>query len=206
MERFDETYASNPGYLKVSYIKLTLNKPKWPLIFGVPILVFLYLYTMHGVVWYLIPLGIFSLMLGIYYDRTKQHFRLGDVNISKVISVKPPVIAVSTNMETKAFGKRFPVIKVLKRRVPRAKNMRWEEGSFFASACLYRGALGNDHWDDFFPFPLSFATSDTDAIREHETFLEYLHDDFDQRYDLAGRPKEPGLYYLDPDKLDWPDG
>jgi len=196
-----ETFASNPGQIKVDKIRLTLNKPVWPGICIGFIGAIILLAKFLGSFWWFLLTIPFWLALWLFYFRENNHYANGDVNISKVISDNPLTIATSTNMRNSYGDLEYPVVKIVHRKIPKVKGLSWKVGDYLASACLYNGSFEKAFWDDVFPFPLSFATSDADVIRHHESALEYLQEELELRLTLIDDVTKPGLYFVDEAKL-----
>ncbi len=202
----ENTRASNPGEIDVELSRVVSNKPLWPLIFSIPVIVFvcLSIFTESGWLRLLFRFGTgFSLLpLLMFWNYQKDRYTKGDVNIGKVLSTRPALLAVSTNMTTGMDDRRYPVIKIVSGKVPRVDGHSWEAGDYFAAACLYSGPLGKPHWIDFSPSPQSCATGTYEDLKASEDALAYLQEEFELRMSLVPTPDKPGLYFLDEDRLE----
>lgn len=196
------SYASNPGKIKVEFLRLMIRKPKWPLIFGLPTILCAYLAYRTGAWLWIIPSTLFAGMLWLFWKRQLIHFTLGDVNISKILSTNPPLLATSTNMLTGMDHRRYPVIKIVRGRVPAVPGKKWKTGDYFTAACMYGGPRGKAHWELLDPWPQSCATGNYEDLKASEDALAYLQEEFELRISLVPTPDEPGLYFLDEDRLE----
>jgi hypothetical protein len=197
-----ETYASNPGNVRVKWLRLLFNMPRTALTLiggGGTLLYFGYIANN------MILTVIGGLCIGLLYailSRARYRFIEGDVNISKVLSLNPPLFATSTNMRNTGGPTLYPVIKIVRRKVPNARGRRVKVGDYFPAACLYFGGSEQQpHWDNFDPVPLSVATDNLTTIDHHNEDLEYLHEEFEARLALVDTPNKPGLYFIDETRL-----
>lgn len=197
--------ASNPGAIRIDYLRIVRHEPFWPIALLVSTVGLIALARLDNNVVYALGAVVGFALLWIYlvfhFLARRLHFEKGDVNISKVLSVSPPLFATSTNMETGRDNMQYPVVKIVRGKVPGARGMRWKVGDRFAAACMYSGALGNRHWDDFEPLPISMATDRIEVLTEHTQRLEYLFEELDLRLSLVPDSRKPGLYFLDAARL-----
>lgn len=199
------TLASNPGRIRVNRLRLLRNEPFWPIalavstvgLFALSRVSFTLFYTLASLVGFVI----LWLYIVFYLKARQAHFQEGDINISKVLSLNPPLFATSTNMQTGFDDRTYPVVKIVRGRVPGARGVHWKTGDYFAAACLYSGSLRKPHWKDFEPLPLSIATDRIEVLEEHSMRLAHLREDLERRLSLVQTPRKPGLYFLDSAKL-----
>jgi hypothetical protein len=196
-----KTYASNPGDVRVKWLRLLFNMPGVALVLiggGGALLYFGY--VLNNMILTLVG----GLCIGLLYwvvNNARYRFTEGDVNIAKVLSLNPPLFAISTNMRNTHGPVLFPVIKIVRRKVPNARGRCFNVGDYFPAACLYSGSIQKPHWDNVYPVPLSVATDDLEAIDQHNQDLEYLRPELEARLALVDTPKKPGLYFIDEARL-----
>jgi hypothetical protein len=199
------TLATNPGQIRVSRLRLLLSEPFWPIALTISTVGLFALSRVSNPVFYtlaaIVSLAVLWLYLVFYLKARQAHFQEGDVNISKVLSLNPPLFATSTNMQTGLDQRVYPVVKIVRGKVPGARGLRWKVGDYFAAACHYSGSLKARHWKDFEPLPLSFATDRVEVLEEHSRRLENLQEDFERRLALVKTPRRPGLYFLNAESL-----
>lgn len=196
-----KTYASNPGNVRVKYLRVLAHSPTAIVLFGGGGAALLSSGYVFNNLFLTIAGGVFVGLLIFGLDGARHQFSNGDVNISKVLSLDPPLFATSTNMRNGYGDSKFPAVKIVHGKVPSVRGKRWEVGDYFPAACLYSGSLKKPHWDNFFPEPLSRATDDLAVIEHHNKNLEYLRDELDARLSLVDSPGEPGIYFIDEERL-----
>ncbi len=160
----NDTVASTPGKTRVNRFHWARCYPKWPLIWGGSFLALLWLALIHGWGWWLpaIPL---LMMNFLYWIRVREHFNSGDVCPAVVISIKPLVLAVGTDLTTGFEA--HPAIKVIQ--VPSASLPKQHKviGTRIATAALYsKGLADAPRWNNFDPRPIGAATTDLAAIED----------------------------------------
>lgn len=196
-----KTYASNPGNVRVKQLRLLYHMPLVTLAFlgGGAALLIIGFFQNNAILGFLgaVCLGLLFWVI----DNARYRFTQGDVNISKVLSLKPPLFAISTNMRNTGGSLLFPVVKIVRRKVPNVRGRRLKVGDYFATACLYAGTDQKPHWDNVYPVPLSVATDDVETIEHHDEQLEYLRDELEARLALVDTPEKPGLYFIDEARL-----
>lgn len=197
-----QTYASNPGNVRVKWLRLLFHMPlvTFLLVGGGAAISYLGYVTDNMI---LTVIG--GLTVGLIFwviNNARYRFIEGDVNISKVLSLNPPLFATSTNMRNTHGKLLFPVIKIVRRKVPSARGRRFKVGDYFPAACLYSGTFEKPHWDNFYPVPLSVATDNLLTIDHHNEDLEYLRAEFEARLSLVDTPNKPGLYFIDEARLE----
>lgn len=175
----NDTVASTPGKIPLNRFQWFRCYPKWPLIWGLSFLLFLWLALSHGWGWWLpsVPL---LMMNWLYWIRVREHFASGDVCPAIVISVTPLVLAVGTDLR-KAFDP-HPAVKVVL--IPSAslpKQFR-VVGTRIATVALYRRSQEtSSRWSDFDPRPVGAATTRLAVIEDAASRIpESLWNDFDQ--------------------------
>ncbi|WP_395736347.1 DUF3239 domain-containing protein [Prosthecobacter sp.] len=178
----NNTAASTPGKIRLNRLQWLICYPKWPLLWGAPLLAFLFLALYHGWGWWLLAVPLL-IMNWLYWVRVREHFASGDVCPAMVISVKPLVLAVGTDLRT-GFES-HPAIKIIK--VPAASLAKHQKvvGCRLATAALYsRGPTADAaRWGDFDPRPVGAATTDRAVIAgAMDRIPDDLWQDFEQWY------------------------
>ena len=200
-----KTYAGNPGKLRVNRWRLIRHEPFWPLTLFVCTVGLIVLARLSDQLVYalgaVIGFALFWIYIVFYFMGRERQFRDGDVNISKIISLSPPLFATSTNMQTGMDRREYPVVKIVRGRVPNARSLSWRVGDYFAAACLYSGSGRSGHWDDFDPLPISMATDRVEVLLEQVERLAYLQRELDLRISLVKNTRRTGIYFLSPEKL-----
>jgi hypothetical protein len=189
----NNTAASTPGRLALNRLQWFRCYPKWPLIWGVPLLGFLYLAVYHGWGWWFLAVPCLGMNF-LYWTRVREHFGSGDVCPAMVISEEPLLIAVGTYMTT--GNGNYPVIKVMS--VPSASLPRRDRvaGTRLATVALYSGRGDEPHWRDFDPRPAGAATTNPGMIEEaFDRISEGLWMDFDFWYRQVPE-LDPGLHFV----------
>lgn len=163
--------ASNPGKLRVSM----LNFLRYYL-FGFPLHLKIYAgVCLFVVVFYqitgLIPVTIlYSFFLYYQIAHYNQYFILGNICPSIVISIKPLVIAVYTDLSKMGGG--YPVLKVTTI-IDNKKSRIKKVGDIIPTIACYCASGNNIHWLDFDPIPAYYASSNTEELqRVRETISE----------------------------------
>lgn len=196
-----DTYASNPGQVNASFFRLLRYRPKWYFIWGALFLVFQYWGHFSGNYWLYIFCAIFAFLFYLTFKRQQVHFSHGDVNIAKIISRSPDMFATYTNMLTGLDDKDYPVVKVVRSKIPEVEGLGFEVGDYISAACMYAGPMDKAHWLDFFPIPMTVATTDMEALTFHRENLVSSQDELELRLTMLAQPLTPGLYFLDEDEL-----
>lgn len=196
------TVAGNPGKLKVNRWRLYWSEPLRPIILIVLGAGFFLASVFDPSPALPVAGGFcFGLLLTGGGKHVRQ-FEEGDVNISKILSLDPPLFATSTNMQNSWNAKPYPVVKIVRRKIPNVRGQAWKVGDYFPAACLYSGSMKRDHWTDFSPLPVSMATDRVEAIHMQMERINHLRDELDQRLTLVPKPYKPGLYFLDHETLE----
>src|SRR5687768_11862041 len=157
----NQTRASSPGGLPVQYPLFLRCFPRFPLVCLAVAVVSLALtpWQPSFAILAVVVLAVFALWM----VRLREHFQHGCVNPAKVISHRPGMIAVITDLTT---GKgKAPVIKILSHPLSRMAGGRPTVGTRLATIGLYSGNGQKGQWDDFFPVAANCASTDDNAIR-----------------------------------------
>ena len=190
------TVASNPGRLRVNYLRWLTHKPAWPLGWAAAAVAAVAgAVLVHWAFW----VSAAFLLLGnaFYWFRLKMHFERGDANPGLVVSATPPLVAVATDL-TKGFGS-FPAVKVFAAGPLRVAGRRPEVGDRVATVSLYSPGLDPTapHWSDFDPHPAEYVTADAAALAGlMATFDPGEWDKLARLLELVPQPYRPGLYLI----------
>ncbi len=196
----NSTTPSNPG-------KITLNPFVWTKYNPVPVgiltaLLLLSLVLATRVSLWFVLVFIFFLIINIFYWLRYKELFQADSNGGIVISTSPLLVAVSTDL-TKFTG-HYPVIKI----IPYKSKSPVKVGDRIATVATYAGCPDDhkDYWDDFFPVPADYATTDQ---RQIETAIASYPDtqwnDINRGVAELPMPYKEGLYRVEQNTSDWQD-
>jgi hypothetical protein len=193
------TVASNPGRLRVNYLRWFLHKPAWPLGWAVALVAAVAAAVwLHWAFWFA---AVVLLLCNVFYwFRLTMHFGRGDANPGLVVSAAPPLVAVATDL-SKGFGV-FPAVKVFAAGPLRVAGRRPEVGDRVGTVSLYTPGPDSSapHWADFDPHPAEYVTADPAAIAGlMATFTPADWDNLARLMEQVPRPYRPGLYLLPAD-------
>ncbi len=125
----------------------------------------------------------------------------GDINPAVVVSVRPCLIAVSTDMSKRA-GDTWPVIKILPQPLRRVRGKSPQIGDRLPTVSLYQVTLGSPHWGDFSPVAIACLTDDEEAVRgamrrlQTNEFGQDHWERLEQNLARVLQPYKPGLYWM----------
>ncbi|MDX2212629.1 MAG: DUF3239 domain-containing protein [Oculatellaceae cyanobacterium bins.114] len=123
----------------------------------------------------------------------RERFLYGCVNPGIVVALKPPLVAVFTDLTTTDIP--CHVIKIL------PQPLRWTNlenlsiGTRLATIAGYQGDAQQGHWDNFHPVVVNCVTNnqtDIDRVFQNIPDWEWL----ELKLGLAQVPKQPGLYKI----------
>ena len=194
----DSTVAGNPGNIKMNalqWAKMNLST----VVKGIVAIVVGYLMMME-IHWVFGIVLIGALLFNFWYWITASNrFKMGDVNLGKVVSVNPDRIAVITDM-TKMIGF-YPIIKIVETKlVPMERQLN----SFIPTVALYKdNPFDYPFWSEFNPTPLSYGTSDKFILQSRlNSFADEDYVELDRLLAQIGTIK-PGTYKVDIEASDW---
>jgi hypothetical protein len=217
----ERTQASNPGQLRINYLYWLRSFPQkparliLPLIFLAGIAFFLNHafavavleklrtgQSIQNLPFVLLSPIIFNVLFwfGIsqqlnqliwLFTHVREHFIYGCTTPGIVVSAKPALVAVITDLRTRETE--YPVIKVLPQPLHWMKHGVPPIGTKLATVALYSGSLHNDHWDDFHPIVINCVTGNQADI--NRVFRSIPQQDWlELEVGLEQVPKKPGLY------------
>jgi hypothetical protein len=155
----DSARASNPGRVKVNFLRWFQYNPIEPLCWFVALLGFVLLaWFVHWGFW--VAVVIFGSFNFVYWMEVRERFLYGCANPAVIVSMDPMLIAVASDL-AKSFTS-YPVIKIAQKRVPTAWNKPPALGSPLPMVSLYHGDPKNElpHWEDITPEPVECATGE----------------------------------------------
>ncbi len=190
------TAASNPGDLRVNYVRYFLAFPDRPLVLAAVLLGALALaWWVHWGFWILA--GLAALVNLFFWYGVRMHFRYGCVNPARVVATDPYLVAVVTDLNTGGGGN-WDVVKILRQPLGRMTGGPPALGDRLATVALYRGNVDASHWDDFFPKVVNCVTTDEAEIeRVFRSLGPQEWKELDEGLRQVPRPYEPGLYRVD---------
>lgn len=194
----NNTYASNPGNAILK--PLVWMKYNFFIVFILSLSVLLSIFLIIISRWFLILPILLLKVNHFYWLRQKEHFKHGDSNGGLVVSLKPNLVAVKTDL-TKGFGK-YPVIKVIHYKITRNVNI----GDRVPTVALYTASMDEDlpHWINFNPIPLKYATNDKQTyIRALESYNEEDWIYLEEALKEIPQPYRSGLYKIKTKDNNW---
>jgi hypothetical protein len=198
----ENTYASNPGGIKVDFFYYFRSFPNKLVLLIIPLIIFVF--VTFSINWifgfallsslregkssHLLPsaffciavfnvflfYAIFSILKKLIFlvIRINEHFRYGCVNPSVVVSTNPSLIAVFTDLTTGKVPRH--VIKILPQPLRWMKNGVPSVGTRLATVALYEGIIQKGHWDNFYPIVVNCVTgSQNDIERVFQSIPEW---------------------------------
>ena len=194
MRRKSNSAASNPGLLRVNYLKWIRAFPKWVFIWhGCCLACFLLLFVSWKA---LIPACMLLAAVGLYWQKVKTHFIAGCINPAMVLSINTPLVAVTTDL-TKGDGD-FDVIRILRQPLANMSTGLPKPGQLVATVSLYENLEEEQaHWSNFNPVIADIVTTDQ---RHIDRILNSIEDeDWDLLADgmqQVGDWRDEGLYRI----------
>ncbi|MEN8148721.1 MAG: hypothetical protein ABFS86_02790 [Planctomycetota bacterium] len=134
-----------------------------------------------------------------HWRNLRGHFLSGCLNAAKVVSLDPPLVAASTDLDVNEDSSSpCPVLRILPQPLGLMVPGDPEIGRRAATVSLYGWTIGDrDHWSTFHPFLVDVATGNAEKIRES---IDRLDDEdwADLEFALAQvpQPYTPGLYRI----------
>jgi hypothetical protein len=190
------TVASKPGGLTVNPILWLRHYPTWSVLWlmhlGLAIKLAL---SVHWAFWAGVALLVAA--NGLYWIRVYEHFRHGCANPAVILQLKPMLIAVWTDL-SQGDGE-YPVIKIIRKKVPSVDGERPYQGAKLATVALYqRGADDNlPCWGDFNPIPVGCVTWRKDEMKRiMDSFTDEDWAALCEGLKRLPGPLRPGLYHV----------
>jgi hypothetical protein len=149
------TVASNPGRLKVQWLKCVTSFPVMPIVFVVLLIISLILGLAYRPAIFIVAAGL-VLTAAREFKMMQVKFISGCVNPGVVVSTSPYLVAVYTDL-AKQGGFR-PAVKIIRQPLGRMTGGAPALGARVATAALYYGG-GSDAWRDFVPVVVNCVTS-----------------------------------------------
>lgn len=160
-----DTYASNPAMLPVSFTRLlaTGDIELWTVVVILPVMFGIKVFT--GRPWTMVWAALVgcAVVLWTILRARKAKFRAGDVCPGIVISDKPWMVAVLTNMAADE-GRPRPVIKILRQPLGRMAGGAPQIGARVAAVAWYQGPPKGGAWRDFMPDVVNCGSDDLPGI------------------------------------------
>ena len=187
--------ASNPGMFRVSYLRWFKAFPKWVLIWH-SLLIASLLMTIFVHWAFAILVLFFAWAVRLYWHRVKYQFISGCVNPGQVVSLRPPLVAVVTDL-TKG-GSDCLVAKVLQQPLAKMAGGMPSLGQRVATVAYYNEINSElDHWDDFEPIVADCVTGNREDLSR---VLASIDQESWQELQLGltqiPSPPQPGLYRI----------
>ena len=191
------TFASNPGRVKVMPFVLMryIHKPVFLLIALLASLVFaLDVSLIVGGILFLI----FLVVNILYWRRKKEQFAYGDSNGGIIISEKPKLVAVTTDL-SKGFGGNYPIVKILSYKGKGKLNER------IGTVALYEGSEScTPHWNDFFPIPVEYVNNNEVELNAVlKSYSDESWEVLESRIKYIKQPYKEGLFKISAENSNW---
>lgn len=188
-----DSRASNPGMLKISSLRYASAYPKWAVIWHGGLVLALVLTFLHSWWWALLA-AFFVWAIRIYWIRAHGQFASGCVNPSVIISEKPPLVAVHTDL--RMADNECPVIKILPQPIQRMLDGPGKQGQRVATVAFYeQGDERLDHWANFDPKLAAVVAADSVKLGQMRDSIEADGWDWLERgLKQLPTPHEPGLH------------
>lgn len=221
----DSTYASNPGRVEVNYLYWIRSFPNpiiklliiliflfvvtflinWA--FGIALFdllrkgknIFSELFALLAIIifdiflWYYISPLLNKIIFQIV--RIREHFIHGCVNPGIVVSLKPFLIAVFTDLTTN--GESHYAIKILPQPLQWMKSGIPRVGTKVATVALYEGVIEKGYWDDFYPIVVDCVTGNQiDIKRVFRSIPDWEWQVLEAAIKQISTPEKPGLYFI----------
>jgi hypothetical protein len=188
--------ASNPGHVPVSAFRWSRHYPTWPLLWfsALAALVAMVCFVDSNL-WLVTVL----LLCGnwLYWRRVREHFWNGDAIPGIIVSMKPLLIAVATDL-SKGSGE-YPVVKIIKKSLTTVCGQIPDVGSQLAAVAVYASRNHRlPHWDDLDPRPIDCATGDVEVIDRVMTSL--TENDWNRLHSGLRQVPQPyrcGLFHIE---------
>lgn len=190
----DRSRASNPGRLEVQPWPATLAFPRHFLQYAVPLVLLAGLTV--AVHWlFVLALGYVGLQALYAWVRLREHFRYGCANPGVVLSRKPDLVAVYTDLRRGL--KRYPAIKIVAAPLGRMTGGAPAPGTRLAAVSLYFRGEAPDHWRDIHPLLVPLVTRDRGDIERVLDSIEPEHwEELERALDEIPSPHQPGLHHV----------
>lgn len=194
----NDTTASTPGNITFMLHVWLIHRPIGPLIFIFSFLLF------NLIAGFAKPVVLASILIFIsigvwYWISLKEHYQ-ADSNAGIVISVSPPLVAVATDL-SKYGDEGYPVLKIIKYSPRRAITI----GEKIGTVAVYEDRdEDSDHWSNFFPLPIEYATNrQCEIIREVSRYPKEQWELIASALPLIPKPYKPGLYRINDELSRW---
>jgi hypothetical protein len=227
----DNTYASNPGGLQVNYFYWIRSFPQEPIQLVFPLIILLLIiflinwafgiglfgvirqggsldnlpFALLGIVifniffWYLISPLLNKLIFLIH--RVREHFLYGCVNPGIIVSLKPTLVAVFTDLR-KNRQVTYPAIKILPQPLKCLTKEKLIIGTRLANVALYEEIKEqeSEHWDNFHPIVINCVTGNKrDINRVFRSIPEWEWQALQTGLTQIENKQKLGLYFLEYD-------
>ncbi|AFY99876.1 DUF3239 domain-containing protein [Calothrix sp. PCC 6303] len=224
----DTTYASNPGALQVNYLYWIRSFPQEPIKLIFPLILLAVMiffinwafgiglfrvirqgksldnlpFALLGIIifdisfWYLISPLLNKLIFLIH--RIREHFMYGCVNPGIVVSSKPLLLAVFTDLRKREV--RYPAIRILSQPLKWTTKGTIPIGTKFATVALYEESKNpeSEHWENFYPIVINCVTGNKrDINRVFRSIPEWEWQALKNGLTQIKDKQESGLYFLE---------
>ncbi|MDF1696697.1 MAG: hypothetical protein P1U56_12725 [Saprospiraceae bacterium] len=141
-----------------------------------------------------------SLLYNIWYwIHTFNRFKGGDVNLGKVISLRPTLVAVASDM--RKYSGDYPILKIVETKLPKTD---MELDKIIPTIALYNdNPHGYPFWAEFHPVPVSQGIGDRNHI--DQMLSNFSQSKIDTLNDYIEKTKtyQTGIYKVDEETSNW---
>lgn len=192
-----DTIASNPGRVKVMPLVLMRYMYK-PVFLLIALLASLAFALDVSLIFGGIAFFIFLVVNIFYWRRKKEQFAHGDSNGGIIISEKPKLLAVTTDL-TKGFAGSFPVVKIIAYKGKGKLNER------IGTVALYQGSESCvPHWNDFFPVPVEYVNNNKAELNAVlSSYSTESWEVLESRIEQITKPYKEGLFIILSENSSW---
>jgi len=191
--------ASRPARLRINWIHWLRYDPDARLFLICLALSILGIFcALYFSAWHWIWAIFFLLLPLLAWIRWTIHFRTGNAEPGKVVSLDPVLFAVATDL-TKGIGS-FPALKIVQsKRLPHIYRGSLAIGFRLATVCMYEFSKADSpSWADVHPMPAEYVTSNKKKIAKvMQLFSQEDWDKLDRFLKQVPLPYAPGLYRID---------
>lgn len=187
--------ASTPANIPLETARWMKHHPLWPVLY--PVLagtcLLLMLWGPSGFLWLAL---LFAFLTFRYWGKVRHAFRHGNANPARLLSVRPPLVAVWSDLTT-SEEQGHPAIKVLPYPLKTVLGQPLQVGQAVPTASIYQGSEDAEAWKDLTVYLLEEGSADHAALGEMlgrippEEWAE-----LDGALEAAGWQMKPGLHRL----------
>lgn len=191
------TVASNPGRVKVKPLVLMRHDHK-PIFLLISLIASFAFAIDVSLIWGGFSFLIFLAINIFYWRRKKEQFTHGNSLGGLIISDKPKLVAVTTDLSV-GFGGSYPVVKIIHYKGKGKLHDR------IGTVALYQGSDdATNHWDDFFPVPVEYVNNNEIELKDVlQSYSDESWEILQHRIQQINKPYREGLFKIYSDESNW---